>query len=299
MIEQTTISNEEVIELALEHFDCDMSELYHADLLSESITNLNALKGSIEAYKLDTSLIAFADHDNALSRYVHGFPYLELFINNTNLDWVDRDKEINYRSERSVEGIIHQIGQLSSRWYTFIKSFIGKYKKYILAAITIIGASVVAIAGYKKYTEGKTLHDQAWKEKAKPYEDKLHKLTEAIQKLSEEIDKKKQELKNVQSHESATDKFNLDIVATTAASIIESCLNNSRHIDNEAKTILTKIDTLETMLKRIDGGDNDATRQRRDEITYTLKKERIRAALLLNAARTNQHLAHTTSQCYA
>ena len=73
------IPRDGILDLALEHLNCDMSDLMVAQSLSEAMDDLEALRITINTYGFNRAVIGFADHDGSLSRILPQVPSLEAF----------------------------------------------------------------------------------------------------------------------------------------------------------------------------------------------------------------------------
>ncbi len=163
-VNPASINYEELLDHALEHFDCDMSSLDEAESLSEAMTRLNTLKVSIESYGLTPSLLAFADSAGSLSSHVPAMPCLESFVATESFD-----------QTAAIEGIVSTIKETTKRWLTAIKDHIVKYKKFCIAGLAIIVAATAAVVGYKKITAAPPPVN--WKEDFSKSIDKLETAT--------------------------------------------------------------------------------------------------------------------------
>jgi hypothetical protein len=148
------VENEDILDIALEHFELDTSDLLMADQLFDTIKNLTVLKDTVTQYGLSANLIAFVDQDNILSNSVENFPSLENYSS-----WADVDNTDSQNA--ALEGIISKISETAGRWYNAIAAHLVKYKKYYLTAVAIVAGLAISALGYKKYIDGKKIKEDA------------------------------------------------------------------------------------------------------------------------------------------
>lgn len=121
------LTEDQLFDFVLENLQYQSDALQKAVDLEETLSNLELLKSSIEMYGLSSSLLAFADHNQILSRHIPEMPSLESYLADSNID-----KAI------AVEGLDDTIKKIAQRWFSAFMEHIVKYKKWYTAAGLIL-----------------------------------------------------------------------------------------------------------------------------------------------------------------
>ncbi len=122
-----------VIDCMIDHFCCQCDALQEATTHANTLAELEAFKSSTEAFGFSQSLLAFADHDQALSQSIPAIPSLETYLVDTNIDITV-----------ATEGVITVIKQTAQRFLDALLMHITKYKDWYIKAVT----AAASIAGY-------------------------------------------------------------------------------------------------------------------------------------------------------
>lgn len=298
---------EQVLDLAFESIDCDMSSLREAESLDEMILQLNRLKSSVEAFGLTNEIITTADP--RLIDTIPAVPSLEAFTS----------CGTNYTSDAAVEGILDKIKETTVKWFTAVKNHFIKYKKYYITAIAIIGAAILACYGYQKFIVGKQLMPvtEAPAEVVTTINENIVKRSAAIAKM-EEYKKKVSEagdLTEVFGHGDDASKQAGSIVATLGKGVtniqtavpnvtnitgntVSECVKSTEISRRAVEALHKQLGDLQRQLGTLNTtgvGSTEARKAIQTKIADTVGM--IKASTIV--AQTSKTIAHSATKLYA
>lgn len=271
------MDDNEVFDLALEHFYMDQTELHQALTLGEAGENLIALQATLRRYGASKALLHFADHEGILSR-LQVLPSLEAYSEDLNAF----DREV------AQEALLEKIKSTIGHAWTAIAGACQKLKSYLTGAITWTKEALTRVKAIEKVVQDNP-------DKEIPHEQLAGVLAAAnadMTQLAQHGDTAAKE--ELSLHSLTLEHFG----ESNPSTIIRTCTNNIGKVNGILEAETSRVARLESLAHRLDGTSHPDQIARQREITKSISVARMFIALLLKTVGSNHRVASVLQHAY-